>query len=505
MQMSTHPHATTPFGRFIGRRDGDVAVFRGIRYAQPPVGARRFARPVEMPLHAGDIDAGEDGPMPPQLPSRLENAMGPQSGAQGEDCLRLTIWRPADAAADERLPVLVWFHGGAFMTGAGSLPCYSGHALSHAERLVVVTVSSRLGPLGYARIPGVSDGNLGLHDQLASLRFVQRSIAGFGGDPDNVTIAGQSAGAFAVLALAVMPQARGLFRRAILQSGPFVIQPDAPERAEARGRLLAETVADGRADALREVAVDRIVAASGVVARQFASGPGDFTPPYLPCIDGELIQGPLLKAVADGAASWCPMIAGYTREECTVFAAIDPALATLDEAGLLAILEKRLGDDAATLLAEYQALRGRQRHPAALLSDVQTDAHFVGPTHELAHLQRRAGRPIHLFSFDWQSPRAGFGANHCLELPFLFGNRDAWADAPMVRGADDDDYAHLGATLRGYWGAFARTGRTEVAGLPPWDAYDDARTVMSFDRCVRPLSDPAGTRWRLAFRALNRA
>jgi len=502
--MSAHPHATTPFGRFIGRRDGDVAVFRGIRYAQPPVGARRFGRPVEMPLHAGDIDAGEDGPIPPQLPSRLENAMGPQSGPQGEDCLRLTIWTPLDATATERLPVLVWFHGGAFMTGAGSLPCYAGRELCRAERLVVVTVNSRLGAFGYARIPGVSDGNLGLHDQLASLRWIQRSIAGFGGDPDNVTIAGQSAGAFAVLALAVMPQARGLFQRAILQSGPFVIEPDTPERAQARGRLLADTVAGGRVEALRDIAVDKILGASGAIARHFAAGPGDFTPPYLPSVDGELIQGPLLNAVAAGAASWCPMIAGYTREECTVFAAIDPALAGLGEPGLLAILTRRFGGDAAAVLGEYRALRGRGRHPASLLSDVQTDAHFVGPTHELAHLQHRAGRPIHLFAFDWQSPRAGFGANHCLELPFLFGNRDAWADAPMFRGADDDDYAHIGATMRGYWGAFARTGSVAAPGLLAWPAYDEARTVMSFDRCIRPLSDPAGTRWRLPFRALSR-
>ncbi|MEW6640217.1 MAG: carboxylesterase family protein [Pseudomonadota bacterium] len=503
--MSAQPHAITPFGRYIGRLDAGVAVYRGIRYAQPPVGERRFGKPVEMPLHDGDIDAGEDGPIPRQLPSRLENAMGPQSAPQGEDCLRLTVWRPADIAAGERLPVLVWFHGGAFMTGAGSLPCYSGHVLSRSERMVVVTVSSRLGALGYARIAGLNDGNLGLHDQLASLRFVQRSIAGFGGDPDNVTIVGQSAGAFAVLALAVMPQARGLFQRAILQSGPFVIQPDAPERAEARGRLLAETVAGGRAQALRDAPLEQILGASAAVARAFSAGPGDFTPPYLPSVDGELIQGPLLDAVAKGAAAWCPMIAGYTREECTVFAAIDPALAALDEAGLLAILGKRFGADAPALLAEYQALRGRGRHPAALLSDMQTDAHFVGPTHELAALQRRAGQPIHLFSFDWQSPRPDFGANHCLELPFLFGNRDAWAGAPMFRGTNEADYAHIGATMRGYWGAFARTGRPEAAGLLAWDAYEDARTVMSFDRCVRPLSDPAGTRWRLAFRALNRA
>ena len=493
-----HPYAVTPFGRFIGRYETGVSVFRGIRYAQAPIGDRRFGKPIEMPLCDDAIDASEDGPIPPQLPSRLENAMGAFPAPQGEDCLRLTIWVPP-GTREEKLPVLVWFHGGAFMTGAGSLPCYSGLRFGHAERAIVVAVNSRLGALGYARIKGLSEGNLGLHDQLMSLRWIQRCIASFGGDPGNVTIAGQSAGAFAVLALAVMKQARGLFRRAILQSGPFAINPDASERAEARGEVLVDTVASGRAETLREVPVDQILAASAAVARRFSSGPGDFSPPYLPCVDGELINGPLLKAVEDGAAAWCPMIAGYTREECSVFSAIDPALKQLTHAGLSAMLDARFGQNAEGMLREYMALRGRGRHPAVLLSDIQTDSGFVAPTLRLADLQRKAGQPIHVYQFAWQSPKAEFGANHCLELPFLLGEPGAWDNAPMFQGADPEDDRHIGETMRGYWGAFVRTGHPEKPDLLAWRAYDDARIVMCFDRYVAPAVDPAGSRWRRIF------
>ena len=493
-----NPYAVTPFGRFIGRYEAGVSVFRGIRYAQAPTGDRRFRKPQEMPLSDAVVDASENGPIPPQLPSRLEVAMGPCPAPQGEDCLRLTIWVPP-GTREEKLPVLVWFHGGAFMTGAGSLPCYSGQQLCQAERIIVVTVSSRLGALGYARVKGLSDGNLGLHDQLASLRWIQRCIASFGGDAENVTIAGQSAGAFAVLALAVMTQARGLFQRAILQSGPFGIYPEAPERAEARGDVLVEVVASGRADTLRQVPVDQLLAASATVARRFSAGAGDFSPPYLPCVDGELINGSLLGAVEAGAAAWCPMIAGYTREESTVFSTIDPALKQLTLADLSAMLSARFGKNADSMLREYMALRGTGRHPAALLSDVLTDSHFVAPTLKLADLQRKAGRPIHVFQFQWQSPKTEFGSNHCLELPFLFGDLEAWKNAPMFQGADPEDYRHIGETMRGYWGAFARSGSPAKPELLNWQAYDDERAVMCFDRYTAPAVDPAGVRWRRAF------
>ncbi|WP_178134032.1 carboxylesterase/lipase family protein [Vineibacter terrae] len=495
------PVATTPFGRFVGRRDGDLDVFRGVPYAQAPVGPRRFARPEPLPLSDETVDAGADGPIPPQLPSRLEIAMGPSAGTQGEDCLSLTVWAPADLGG-EKVPVLVWFHGGAFMSGAGSLPWYAGAALARTGRVVVVSVNSRLGALGYLRLAGVSDGNLGLHDQRASLRWVQRCIAAFGGDPDSVCIAGQSAGAFAVLALVVSEEGRSLFRRAILQSGPYGLEPEPPARAEERGRIFADALGvRPQAEALRAVPVDRLLVSARAVAQHFARGPGDSTPPFVPCLDGDLLKAPLLEATAAGAASWCPMIVGYTREECSVFSAIDPAFKAMTRDQLRAALHAEFGDRAEALMAEYEALRG-YRDAGALHADAASDRRFIAPALALARHQARAGRAAFVYQFNWPSPATDFGASHCIELPFLFGAREAWAQAPMFRGATDADYGHISRTMRAYWAGFARTGDPNAGGLLAWPRYEEpARQTMTFDRYIAPMSDPAGSTWRTLLRA----
>ncbi len=492
----TNPVASTPFGRLVGRRDGDLNVFRGVRYAQPPVGPRRFGKPEPLPRSDETVDAGADGPTPPQLPSRLEIAMGPSAGMPGEDCLSLTIWAPADLGS-EKVPVLVWFHGGAFMSGAGSLPWYAGAALARAGRIVVVSVNSRLGALGYLRLSGVSDGNLGLHDQRASLRWVQQCIDGFGGDPASVCIAGQSAGAFAVLALAVMAEGRSLFRRAILQSGPFGLEPEPLARAEERGRIFAEAL-DVRPDAesMRRVPVDVLLRSARAVAQRFSRGPGDSTPPFVPCLDGDLLQAPLLASTAAGAASWCDMIVGYTREECSVFSAIDPAFKAMTREQLHAMLRAEFGAKADALMAEYTALRG-YRNAGALHADAASDRRFIAPALALAQHQAQAGRAAFVYQFNWPSPTTDFGACHCIELPFLFGDRVAWAQAPMFRGASDADYHHIGGAMRGYWTHFARAGDPNAGGELAWPRYvEPDRQTMTFDRYTAPMSDPAGRRWR---------
>jgi para-nitrobenzyl esterase len=498
------PTASTRFGRFIGRREGDLNVFRGVRYAQPPVGPRRFAKPIPLASSTDDVDASADGPIPPQLPSRLEIAMGPCPASQGEDCLSLTVWAPADLG-DEKVPVLVWFHGGAFMSGAGSLPWYSGAALAHAGRVVVVAVNSRLGALGYLRLPGVSDGNLGLHDQLASLRWVQQCIAAFGGDPDAVSIAGQSAGAFAVLALVVMKEGRSLFRAAILQSGPYGLSPTAA-MAEERGKVFAELLGvKPDAEAMQNVPVDKLLTAAIPVARRCARGPGDSTPPFFPCVDGELIKAPLLASVAAGDAAWCDMMIGYTREECTVFSAIDPAFTSMTREHLRALLEQEFGAITDALMSEYEALRG-YRNAGAMHADMMTDARFIAPSLALASLQAAAGRATFVYQFNWQSPTTDFGANHCIELPFLLGDRAAWAQAPMFRGAPDSDYDHISRTMRAYWSSFVRSGSPNAESLLNWPVYDEPkRQTMILDRYVAPMSDPAGSHWRIPFRERTRS
>ena len=494
------PVAPTPFGKLVGRHETDLNVFRGVRYALPPVGSRRFSKPVPLPLSDAEVDAGTDGTIPPQLPSRLEIAMGPSPAAQGEDCLTLTIWAPAELGA-EKVPVLVWFHGGAFVSGAGSLAWYSGAELARTGRIVVVSVNSRLGALGYLRLPGVSEGNLGLHDQLESLRWVQKCIGAIGGDANAVTISGQSAGAYAALALAVHPEGRSLFRSAILQSGPYELNLSAAE-ADERGKVFAKALGlKATRAAFEDVAVDKLLTSGVSVVRHFSRDPGDITPPFMPCIDADLIKVPLLESAVRGEAAWCDMIVGYTREECTVFAALDPALKTLTREQLAQLLKLQFGDATDALVTEYEALRGC-RDSVALFADATTDLRFVAPALRLAQLQAKAGRSVYLYQFDWPSPHTGFGANHCIELPFLFGDREAWSRAPMFKGAADDDYEHIGRTMRGYWGTFVRAGDPNKAGMLLWPAYNEPdRMTMVFNRYLAPMSDPAGGNWRLPFQS----
>jgi para-nitrobenzyl esterase len=236
-----------------------------------------------------------------------------------------------------------------------------------------------------------------------------------------------------------------------------------------------------------------------VIGKHFHRGSGDFSPPWSPCLDGELITEPLLQTADAGASAWCEMIIGYTREECSVFSAVDPALKDLTRDGLIAIFKNLFGDAAEPALREYEALRG-QRHPAALLSDAMTDTRFIAPNLKLAALQARAGRPAYVYQFDWQSTKAELGANHCIELPFLFGEIDAWANAPMFKGANLDDYHHIGRTMRACWAAFVRSGNPNAPDLLNWPVYDDAHAVMRFDRYIAPATDPAGSTWRRPFK-----
>lgn len=486
---------TTPFGKLVGTQEDGLHVFRGVRYALAPVGPRRFAPPAPLPHSTGEFSAQTDAAIPPQLPSRLEIAMGPSPASQSEDCLTLTIWSPANRG--EKLPVLVWFHGGAFMSGGGSLPWYSGAPLARSERIVVVSVNSRLGALGYLRLAGVSNGNNGVLDQLASLRWVQQCIGAFGGDRDAVTVAGQSAGAFAVLALTVLPEGKRLFRRAILQSGPFAMAPTA-EAGEERGAFFAKTLEIPQTrDAFERVETDKLLSAAGVVARQFSRHAGDSTPPFFPVVDGQIISGSLLQAAAEGKAAWCDMITGYTREECSIFSMVDPRFGSMTREGLVDLLRGEFPENAAAFVDEYEALRG-YRSPGAIYADVTTDARFIAPTLRLADIQQKVGRAAYVYQFNWQSPVAELGANHCIELPFLLGERDAWANAPMFKGATDNDYRHISRTMRSYWGTFVRDGTPNRSTAPHWLPYDERHTVMNLGRLIAPGVDPAGTRWRNA-------
>ncbi|MCC6472734.1 MAG: carboxylesterase/lipase family protein [Burkholderiales bacterium] len=489
--MSTEPIARTSFGVLRGVVEAGVCMFRGVPYAAAPVGAQRFAMPQSPRSWSGERDATRDGPIPPQPPSRLRAAMGDFDLPQSEDCLTLTIATPAADGA--RRPVLVWFHGGAFWTGAGSLSWYSGAPMARHGDVVVVGVNYRLGALGFMHLPGIAPPNLGLYDQFAALDWVGEQIAAFGGDPDNVTVFGQSAGGLSVLAMLASPRARSRFRRAIVHSAPFGRSLRSRADAAAIGEAMQRELGISGAADWREVPAERINTAQVAVARSMAVF-ANTTPPFMPVADHELLGDDVVGAALAGAAER-DLIIGYTHDEMAAFFAPLPEMASASEHALRGVFAGHFGAAAGDAIAEY---RQRARLPGAggLLGAMLGDASFAGGVYAFAERLAALDRPARVFRFDFAAPGNAFGACHCIELPFVFDTLADW-DAPMLAGADREGAARLAAAVRDAWIAFARTGEPTHPGLPSWPRHGAAGETLLLDAPCRVTGDPAGRRrWR---------
>jgi para-nitrobenzyl esterase len=484
----------TKAGELRGARENGIAVFRAVPYAAPPVGDLRFVPPQPMPAWQGVRDAIKDGPIPPQGRSRLAHVMGDVERPQSEDCLTLNIWTPAPDG--KKRPVMVWIHGGAFSSGAGSLPWYSGERFAVNGDMVAVSINYRLGALGFLCLPGVSEGNLGLLDQVAALQFVRDNIAAFGGDPDNVTVVGQSAGAASIAIHMTMPQAKGLFRRAILQSTPFGRMGRKLEDAHRIGRRLLEVLGlkPDETDKLKTLPFAKFLAAQGEVARlekKFA----DALAPFWPVIDGKVYPGEVAPALKAGAGAGIDTMIGTTREEMAAFYVIDQEVAKAGQDAIEGVFASMFKSGHKAHYDEIRRMRASGTN-AALLGDLMSDAMFRIGSLRMAEARADQGRPIYVYQFDWQSP-AGFESCHCIEIPFVFNNFEHWTDSPMLKGSDPLQTKGLADAMHDAWIAFARTGKPNHARLPAWPPYTRKdRTTMRFDSVIGPASDLAGLSWR---------
>jgi para-nitrobenzyl esterase len=486
----------TSIGALQGVRGDGVLRFRAVPYAAPPLGALRFAPPAPPVAWDGVRDASRHGPIPPQPPSRLRAAMGEFSREQGEDCLTLTIATPG--ADDRRRPVLVWLHGGAWLSGAGSLDWYDGRALAKAGDVVVVGVNYRLGPLGFLHYPGLADGMMGLHDMVAALRFVRAEIARFGGNPDCVTLMGQSAGGGAILRLLTMEATRGLFHRAIMQSGSVRRGPTSDEATVRAQRLmqLLEIDPDGAdaAERLRAAPVDRMITLQMQIARENArfAEPDPAFPPVFDDFDSEAaFSDRVAQAAAERGVDF---LLGTTREEMHAFLVADPAMAAPDPASVAERFATLAGGEDAIQLYRRRRPGGDLRD---LLGDLVTDYRFLFPALGVAERLARAGRSAFLYQFDWAAEGSPWQACHCIELPFMFGTRAAW-DAPMLSGLRDVEYAGISDAMMAAWCAFARGGTPAIPGLA-WPAYKEGqRWTMRFGRVTGVVGDLAGVKRRLS-------
>jgi para-nitrobenzyl esterase len=497
MASSQHraPVIETLSGPVRGRTVGKVAVFGAIPYVAAPIGKLRFRPPEPMAAWTEPRDAKHPGPIAPQLPSRLAQVMGDFDRPQSEDCLTLNVWTPALGRGP--VPVLVWLHGGAFTSGSGQLPWYSGQSLADRGNIVVVSVSYRLGALGFLYLPGVADGNMGLLDQIAALRWIAGNIARFGGDPERVTVCGQSAGARSALILMGDSESNRLFHRAILMSGPFGLAPTAPEPAAQSGREFMDLlgIAPGSAEALRQVPVDRLLATTVDLARgrrQFANA----RLPFDTVADGWVVAADPAAAVMRGAALDIDVLVGTTRDESAAHLAFDPEVAKADHAQVRAAAEAWFGAAGGDCLAELARIWPHAT-PYTLLVHLATDYIFLQGTVAFAEARAKYARPAYLYRFDWQSPTPRIGACHCIELPFLFNNFADWPGAAMLEGGDPAAMTALALALQDAFIAFVRSGKPESDTIPPWNAYTaPSRMTMRFDTTVEPCGDLAGMRWR---------
>ncbi len=450
--------------------EGGVTVFRGIPYAAPPIEDARFREP-RPPANWQDVrEANQFGPISPQ-----QSTNPPWSPQDSADILTVNVWTPKRRS--ERRPVLVWIHGGAYLFGASSEPLYEATELARAG-LVVVSLNYRVGFEGFGHVPGCPD-NRGFLDQVAALRWVHENIAAFGGDPDNVTVAGQSAGAGSVVSLLTMPGAHGLFHRAIAYSVPndFLSPQGAREVSE---RIGAMTGVPLNREALAAIPPEVLVEAGEKISTQFRQDPANgfrfySAAPYAPVIDGDVLPGDPLHAIAAGAARDVDLMVCHTTHEWRLFTALASVSVANDDKGLEhAAAAFGLPDGAVT---GYRAL-----DPDAAIEDVfhdiATDGGFAEYTMRIGEEHARAGGRAHLSRFAWESPALDGALRSChgAELPFVFGNLDTGLAKFFLDGTATAQQRELSRLMTRAWTDFAATGD------PGWPvASHDATPVRVWD------------------------
>jgi para-nitrobenzyl esterase len=458
----------TAQGRLAGFAKDGVLRFNGIPYAKPPVGALRWRAPEAPEPWAGMRDASRFGTIAPQVRSAAEAVIGGTPGEQSEDCLYLNVWTPS---TEGRRPVMVWIHGGAFVTGAGTIGTYNGKHLASRGDVVVVTINYRLGAFGFLNLRDATDGKSeacgveGLLDQIAALAWVKENIARFGGDPENVTVFGESAGAMSIGALLAMPQARGQFHKAILQSGAAHIGKRRESSAKIASHLLdALGIRDTRQ--LDAVPTEAILKIQAEIINERRNGGGL---PFAPTVDGDLLPVRAIEAVRAGAAKGIALISGTTMEEWKLFTVARPKLRLMSAATLAKYTSNLVGRaNTDAILAIYRDGSNFERWNA-----IMTDRSFAVPSARLLEAQS-AHAPVHSYRFDWRSPLLGgvLGSCHALEIGFVFGTYNEKRAGLFFGNGPRADA--LSQAMMQRWIAFAQ-------GREPWPRYDAAaRATMMF-------------------------
>ncbi|WP_059019037.1 carboxylesterase/lipase family protein [Mycobacterium sp. M26] len=489
----------TGYGPVRGSDDGRVRTWKGIRYAAAPVGDLRWRAPQPPQPWTEVHDATTFGPVSPQPRSPIPMGLGTRAD---EDCLFLNIWAPSDSADDssgDPKPVMVWVHGGAYIFGSGSQPLYDGTTLAADSDVVVVTINYRLGALGFVDFSSFDpsfDSNVALRDVLAALRWVRDNIAGFGGDPERVTLFGESAGAGIVTTLLTVPQAAGLFSRAIAQSSPATSVYDS-SRARAVAQLVLDRLGMTAQEAHRAPVQALVDASAHVFDHVPTATPGRLA--FAPTVDGDLVPDYPVTLARAGKTHPVPLLIGTNKDEAALFRFMRSPLMPIapkairtmfeeiadDQPGLQIPTEEQIG-------AAYRARRARTRSLG-----VASDVGFRMPTVWFAEGHSEVAG-VYLYRFDWATPifkLIRLGAAHATELIYVWGN--------LVSGSRDVTFKlgglktgeALSQRMRARWASFAATAEPAgPPGEPHWAPFrTDGRCTLVIDAVDRVVDDLDGT------------
>jgi para-nitrobenzyl esterase len=484
--------ASTKQGKVEGEMtSNEVIAFKGIPFAAPPVGELRFMPPQDPKPWDDTLKAFEYSEVEPQP---MESITGAAGYPQSEDCLYLNVWTPK--LDDTKRPVMFWIHGGAYSYGTANDPMYDGANLADRGDVVVVTANYRLGPLGFLYLADVGgqqyaqSGNLGMLDQVAALKWVKENISSFGGDPNNVTIFGQSAGGGSVCNLLTMPAAKGLFRRAIAESGAASMVTTTAEASDVTGRYMqAAGVTD--VAGLKALPIKDIIQAESDMSAQ---DPYTITF-FSPVVDGNVIPEPPLHAIAKGSASDVDLLIGANLNEFNIFAyEVVPVVSTLPlsvVAGASPDLQQSI--NATGMTADAIAAVYKQSFPeysdGEITMKVMGDEMFWLPAIRVGEAQSGKQPNTFMYLFTWPSPKEPrLGSTHAIELAFVWGNLKGTRLESMI-GTDPPQ--KLADIMMDSWIAFAKNGNPNSKNLPKWDPYNtQTRTTMILNLEPTSQNDP---------------